>query len=56
MVGKLQRLPVETQQSLQQLAYLGNVAEVTSLSIVLDVFVAIGGIFFKSCLYGLRGV
>ena len=34
MVGKLQRLPVETQQSLQQLPYLGNVAEVTSLSIV----------------------
>jgi PAS domain S-box-containing protein len=35
MVGKLSRLPVETQQTLQQLAYLGNVAAVAMLSIVL---------------------
>src|SRR3954464_8027701 len=35
MVGKLIRLPVETQATLQQLACLGNVAEVTMLSIVL---------------------
>jgi PAS domain S-box-containing protein len=35
MVGKLTRLPVETQAALQQLACLGNVAETTMLSIVL---------------------
>ena len=35
MVGKLTRLPVETQQALQQLACLGNVAEIAMLSIVL---------------------
>jgi PAS domain S-box-containing protein len=34
MVGKLTRLPVETQTALQQLACLGNVAEITILSIV----------------------
>ena len=36
MVGKLTRLPVETQSTLQQLACLGNVAEITMLSIVLE--------------------
>jgi len=35
MVGKLTRLPVETQQALQQLACLGNTAELAMLSIVL---------------------
>src|SRR5271169_3312642 len=35
MVGKLLRLSVETQAALQQLACLGNVAEITLLSIVL---------------------
>src|SRR6202011_3271346 len=35
MVGKLTRLPVETQAALRQLACLGNVAEITILSIVL---------------------
>jgi PAS domain S-box-containing protein len=35
MVGKLSRLPVETQQALQQLACLGNVAAIAMLSIVL---------------------
>jgi PAS domain S-box-containing protein len=35
MVGKLTRLPVETQAALQQFACLGNVAEITMLSIVL---------------------
>jgi PAS domain S-box-containing protein len=35
MVGKLTRLPVETQTALQRLACLGNVAEVAMLSIVL---------------------
>ena len=35
MVGKLARLPVETQAALQQLACLGSVAEMTMLSIVL---------------------
>jgi PAS domain S-box-containing protein len=35
MVGKLTRLPVETQAALQQFACLGNVAEITILSIVL---------------------
>ena len=36
MVGKLTRLPVETQQALQQLACLGNVAAIATLSIVLE--------------------
>ncbi len=35
MVGKLARLPAETQQVLQQLACLGNVAAIAMLSIVL---------------------
>jgi predicted ATPase len=35
MVGRLARLPVETRAALQQLACLGNVAEITMLSIVL---------------------
>ena len=35
MVGKLTRLPAETQKALQLLACLGNVAEITMLSIVL---------------------
>src|SRR5882762_6618480 len=35
MVGKLTRLPIETQAALQQLACLGNIAEITMLSIVL---------------------
>jgi serine/threonine protein kinase len=35
MVGKLTRLPIETQAALQQLACLGNVADITMLSIVL---------------------
>jgi PAS domain S-box-containing protein len=35
MVGKLNRLPSETQQALQQLACVGNAAEMTTLSIVL---------------------
>jgi PAS domain S-box-containing protein len=34
MVGRLTRLPVQTQAALQQLACLGNVAEITMLSIV----------------------
>jgi len=36
MVGKLTRLPAVTQQALQQLACLGNVAEITMLSTVSD--------------------
>ena len=35
MVGKLSRLPIESQEALQQLACLGNAAEITMLSIVL---------------------
>jgi PAS domain S-box-containing protein len=35
LVGKVTRLPTETQQALQQLACLGNIAEITTLSIVL---------------------
>jgi PAS domain S-box-containing protein len=35
MVGKVTRLPAETQTALQQLACLGNIAETTTLSIVL---------------------
>ena len=35
MVGKLTRLPAETQQGLQLLACLGNITEITTLSIVL---------------------
>ncbi len=34
MIGKLNRLPVETQNALQQLACLGNAAKITTLSIV----------------------
>jgi PAS domain S-box-containing protein len=37
MAAKLSRLAVETQQTLQQMAYLGNTAEVTMLSIVLQI-------------------
>jgi PAS domain S-box-containing protein len=37
MVGRLTRLPAETQQALQQLACLGNVASSKALSIVLGV-------------------
>ena len=37
LVGKLSRLPVETQQALQQMACLGNAAEMTMLSIVLRI-------------------
>ena len=36
MIGKLTRLPAQTQRALQQLACLGNVAETTILSIVLE--------------------
>ncbi len=36
MVGKLSRLPVEAQQALQQLACLGNRAEITWLSLILE--------------------
>src|SRR5262249_8173262 len=32
MVGKLSRLPVETQKALQEFACLGNIAEITTLS------------------------
>jgi PAS domain S-box-containing protein len=35
MAGKLSRLPMETQQALQQLACLGNLASIATLSIVL---------------------
>ncbi|MBV8413883.1 MAG: histidine kinase, partial [Verrucomicrobia bacterium] len=34
MVGKLNRLPLETQKALQEFACLGNTAEITTLSIV----------------------
>ena len=37
MVGKLTRLPIETQNALQQLACLGNIAESTALSMVLGI-------------------
>lgn len=37
MVNKLTRLPMETQQALQQLACLGNVAETVTLATVLDI-------------------
>ena len=36
MIGKLNRLPLETQSALQQLACIGNVAEFKMLSIVLE--------------------
>ncbi len=36
LVGKVTRLPVETQQALQQLACLGNVATIAMLSTVLE--------------------
>jgi serine/threonine protein kinase len=35
MLGKLTRLPAETQNALQQLACLGNIAEIATLAIVL---------------------
>ncbi|HUN96802.1 MAG TPA: serine/threonine-protein kinase PknK, partial [Bradyrhizobium sp.] len=37
MVGKLSRVPAQTQTALQQLACLGNVAGITTLSIVLGI-------------------
>ena len=37
VAGKLSRLLVETQKALQQMAYLGNTAEMTLLSIVLQI-------------------
>ena len=37
MVAKLTRLPADTQNTLQQLACLGNIAEITTLSIALGV-------------------
>ncbi|QCP52825.1 PAS domain S-box protein [Trinickia violacea] len=37
MVGKLSRLPAGTRHALQQLAYLGNVAGITTLSTVLGI-------------------
>ena len=37
MVGKLTRLPSETQEALQQFACLGNIADITILSLVLDI-------------------
>ncbi|MET4036086.1 PAS domain S-box-containing protein [Bradyrhizobium sp. JR7.2] len=37
MVGKLTRLPAETQNALQQLACLGNIAESTALSMALGI-------------------
>jgi PAS domain S-box-containing protein len=36
MVTKLIRLPVQTQTALQQLACLGNVAEITTISLILE--------------------
>ncbi|MGF6854032.1 trifunctional serine/threonine-protein kinase/ATP-binding protein/sensor histidine kinase [Paraburkholderia sp. CI3] len=36
MVGKLDRLPAKTKMALQQLACLGNVAELATLSVVLE--------------------
>lgn len=36
MVGKLARLPAQTRQALQQLACLGNVAQIDTLATVLD--------------------
>src|SRR5262252_806806 len=37
MVGKITRLPTETHNALQQLAFLGNIAEITTLSMVLGI-------------------
>ncbi|HEX3991890.1 MAG TPA: AAA family ATPase, partial [Acetobacteraceae bacterium] len=37
MAGKLSRLPVETQQTLQQMAYVGSTADMSMLSIVLQI-------------------
>ncbi|MBR0799980.1 AAA family ATPase [Bradyrhizobium jicamae] len=37
MVGKITRLPAETQNAMQQLACLGNIAEITTLSMVLGI-------------------
>jgi len=36
MIGKLIRLPAETQTALQQLACIGNIAEIITLSLVLE--------------------
>jgi PAS domain S-box-containing protein len=36
MIGKLTRLPVDTQNTLQQLACLGSIAQIETLSIVLE--------------------
>ena len=36
MVGRINRLPIETQKALQYLACLGNIAEITLLSIALE--------------------
>src|SRR5262249_27469471 len=36
MVGKLSRLPASTQTALQQMACLGNLAEITTLSTVIE--------------------
>src|SRR5262249_2319153 len=36
MITKLTRLPPETQTALQQMACLGNLAEITTLSIILE--------------------
>jgi predicted ATPase len=36
MVGKLNRVPIETQAALQQLACLGNSADLTLLRLVFD--------------------
>ncbi|MCL6702844.1 ATP-binding sensor histidine kinase [Pseudomonas sp. T1.Ur] len=49
MVGKLSRLPVETQQALQQMACLGNVADITTLTTVLDLLPAqVHAVFWAS--------
>ena len=37
MVGKITRLPTETRNALQELACLGNVAEITALSMILGI-------------------
>ena len=60
MVGKLDRLPVETQEALQQLACLGNVAEITTLSLVLgtseeEVHALCGRRFVRSWSSALEG-
>ena len=37
MIAKLTRLPAETQTALQQMACLGNTAEITTLSLILEI-------------------